>query len=217
MKFLGFLTGANAQEESIARSSSLYSSIAQDKFLTSYYAFNRKDKLCLYSDRIIYSPNVTIFKDDAGTSLTEPYTSNIVTSPAPNAGIVRKRHQDANRLVKETMTERIRRILYIFRANGDDALVLGAFGCGVFRNDPLEVALIFKAEIERTFQYYFRRIIFAILDPQMAHIFQQVFAGTDLATLQAQFSMLQTSKVGNNKEKRGNGRDDKKDHREKRK
>jgi uncharacterized protein (TIGR02452 family) len=58
----GFLRGANAQEESIVRSSSLYSVLTQTRFLTGYYNYNRAGRSGIYSHRIIYSPRVTIFK-----------------------------------------------------------------------------------------------------------------------------------------------------------
>ena len=58
----GFRRGANAQEESLARSSSLYSSLAQTRFFTEYYGYNRRGKTGIYSHRIIYSPKVIVFK-----------------------------------------------------------------------------------------------------------------------------------------------------------
>jgi uncharacterized protein (TIGR02452 family) len=204
-------------EESIARSSSLYSTVSQDKFLSSFYAFNKRDKLCLYSHRIIYSPLVVIFKDDAGHLLSDPYCANIVTSPAPNAGIVSKRHKDAPRMISETLIERIRRILYIFHANGDDTLVLGAFGCGVFRNNPIEVASVFKQELDSDkFKFSFRKVVFAILDPQMASIFQQVFSGVSITSLQTQFGALSTSENDGSRKKR-EGHDKRNNHRQQKK
>jgi uncharacterized protein (TIGR02452 family) len=58
----GFLRGAQAQEESIARSSSLYLALTQALFFNGYYGYNRRGKKGIYSHRMIYSPRVTIFK-----------------------------------------------------------------------------------------------------------------------------------------------------------
>jgi uncharacterized protein (TIGR02452 family) len=58
----GFLGGAQAQEESIARSSSLYLSLTQARIFNGFYDYNRHGEKGIYSHRIIYSPRVTIFK-----------------------------------------------------------------------------------------------------------------------------------------------------------
>ena len=76
------------------------------------------------------------------------------------------------------MRERIERILTAFELNRDENLVLGAFGCGVFRNNPIEVANTFKQLLQSNrFEHSFKRIIFAITNPQMCHVFEQVFNG----------------------------------------
>jgi uncharacterized protein (TIGR02452 family) len=173
----GFMDGSNAQEESLARSSCLYPAISQGKFMESFYSFNRKDKLCAYSNRIIYSPKTVIFRNDGGTLLENPYTVSVVTCPAPNAGVIRNRANDPAKLIVSSLGERIRRILFIHRANGEEYLVLGAFGCGVFKNDPYQVAQLFKLALNtEEFCYSFRKIIFAILDPPMVKAFAQVFS-----------------------------------------
>ncbi|CAF3052336.1 unnamed protein product [Rotaria sp. Silwood2] len=176
----GFLRGSNAQEESLARSSSLYSTLTQTRFFTEYYGYNRRGKSGVYSHRIIYSPRVTIFKDDNGNLLSSPYHVGIVTVPAPNASVVR--HTE---LVKTTMMERIRHLLNVFEANKHDSLVLGAFGCGVFKNDPFDVATMFRQYLESDeFRNSFKRIIFAVFNVDMCQIFKQVFTDTDVSHIQ---------------------------------
>ncbi|WP_259391506.1 TIGR02452 family protein [Paenibacillus sp. 1011MAR3C5] len=81
----GFLTGARAQEESLARASGLYPTIVQMKEMYSHNAWQR---ICLYSDYIIYSPKVPVFRDDSGVLLDKAYPVSIITSPAVNAGVV---------------------------------------------------------------------------------------------------------------------------------
>jgi hypothetical protein len=105
-----------------------------------------------------------------------------VTAPAPNASVIREAE-----LIRNTMTERIKRLLYVFKANKHDSLVLGAFGCGVFKNSPLDVAITFRQHLESDqFKNSFKRIIFAVLDAGMYQVFERVFAATDLNQIQEQ-------------------------------
>jgi len=87
------------------------------------------------------------------------------------------------------MTERIKNLLYVFKTNNHDSLVLGAFGCGVFKNNPLEVAITFRQHLQsKEFKNFFTRIIFAVLNPDMCHVFEQVFSATDLNHIQQQLA-----------------------------
>lgn len=86
------------------------------------------------------------------------------------------------------MRERIERILTAFQVNQDENLVLGAFGCGVFKNNPVDVAQTFKELLSNKFQYSFKRILFAITNPEMIQIFQQVFDGNNINQIDEQTS-----------------------------
>ncbi len=122
----------------------------------------------------------SLLQDDNGKLLSSPYRVGIVTSPAPNASVARDQQA-----IAEAMTERIKRILCVFKANKHDSLVLGAFGCGVFKNNPLEVAITFRRYLEsEMFNDAFKRIIFAVLNPEMCQVFEKVFAATDLNHIQ---------------------------------
>lgn len=97
-----------------------------------------------------------------------------MTSAAPNAGVARDEQASQNE-----MNERVQRVLSVFEIHQHKTLVLGAFGCGVFRNDPAQVATIFRQHLQSDqFKNSFKRIIFAISDPRMCDIFQKVFSGT---------------------------------------
>ncbi|CAF1431635.1 unnamed protein product [Adineta steineri] len=182
----GFLKGSQAQEESIARSSSLYLAETQSRFMNGYYDYNRHGPRGIYSHRMIYSPRVTVFKDDNGKLLSSPYHVAIVTAPAPNAGVIKNAKEARN-----VMTERVKHVLNVFKTNKHDTLVLGAYGCGVFKNDPLDVALIFRQHLEsKEFQHSFKRIIFAILNEEMYQIFEQVFGANDLNIIHEQIATL---------------------------
>jgi uncharacterized protein (TIGR02452 family) len=156
----GFLSGARAQEESLARASGLYACIAPQREM---YDFNRACGTCLYSDYMIHSPRVPVFRDDDGLLLEEPYLASFLTAPAVNAGAVR---EDEVRLIEPTMRRRAEKVLGVARHHSHRALVLGAWGCGVFRNDPVMVADHFAGLLGPggAFHSLFEQVVFAVLD-----------------------------------------------------
>jgi uncharacterized protein (TIGR02452 family) len=156
----GFLSGSQAQEESLARASGLYASLSR---MTDYYEANRWSKSCLYTDHMIYSPLVPVFRDDADRLLDEPWTASMITVPAVNAGVVRSREPEN---VARIMNHRIECVLALAAHYGHDALVLGAWGCGVFQNDPREVAELFASHLLGQGRYAraFVEVVFAVLD-----------------------------------------------------
>ncbi|MDF2936415.1 MAG: hypothetical protein K0Q90_1788 [Paenibacillaceae bacterium] len=169
----GFLGGSQAQEESLARSSALYPSISQ---MEEMYRHNRNLKTCLYSDHMIYSPKVPVFREDRGGLLERPYVVSMITAPAVNAGVVREREPEHVERIAPVMLERTRFILSVAAHHGEKAIVLGAFGCGVFRNIPSEVAGWFKQVlVDEGYGSLFDRIVFAILDKSAGQKTLQVF------------------------------------------
>jgi len=173
----GFLKGSQAQEESLARSSGLYPCIAQ---MEDMYRYNRNLPTCLYSDYMIYSPDVPVFKNDRGERLAQSYAVSFLTAPAVNAGVVRERQPELEARIHAVMLERIRKLLAVIWQQGADSLVLGAYGCGVFRNRPADVAGYFRQVLhDERFGVLFRQIVFAVYDksPQQATLraFEQVF------------------------------------------
>ncbi|TQM68251.1 uncharacterized protein (TIGR02452 family) [Actinomadura hallensis] len=157
----GFLNGAHAQEEGLARSSGLYESLCSAR---EYYDFHRGRRDPLYSDHMIYSPDVPVFRDDAGRLLEEPYEVAFLTSAAPNRGAIRDAGEAAR--VGDVLRLRARKLLAVALEHGHRRLVLGAWGCGVFRNDPAEVAGVF-AELLRPggpFAGRFEHVVFAVWD-----------------------------------------------------
>lgn len=155
----GFLGGAQAQEESIARSSGLYPC---QLGATAYYEANRHTKSCFYTDYMIYSPCVPIIKRDDGTAVDGLMTAAIITAPAVNTGVVKQR--EANRLheIEIVMKRRMEKVLAIALAHGHKTIILGAWGCGVFQNDPTEIAKYFKQVIDARFKHDFEKIVFAV-------------------------------------------------------
>jgi uncharacterized protein (TIGR02452 family) len=156
----GFLGGARAQEESLARSSGLYPCIAQ---MQGMYEANKRFGSCLYTDHMIYSPKVPVFRDDAGNLLDQPYAIAFLTAPAVNAGAV-KEHEQA--LIEPTMFARMEKLLSIAVVQRHHTLVLGAWGCGVFKNDTTRVAQAFRRHLveAETFRGAFKKVVFAVTD-----------------------------------------------------
>ena len=158
----GFLNGSEAQEESLSRSSALYASLQQ---VPSFYEEHRRSSSLLYSDAVIVSPGCPIVRDDEGTLRESPLLATFLTSAAPNAGAMRDDRAGERGAIGETFSRRIGCVLGAALDAGVDSLVLGAWGCGVFRNDPAEVARHFADWlIRRGAARHFRRVRFSILD-----------------------------------------------------
>ncbi|EJT98159.1 hypothetical protein DACRYDRAFT_83903 [Dacryopinax primogenitus] len=163
----GFLNGAEAQEESLARSSALYESLMSPQGQKFYELHKSVRTDGFYTHAMIYSPGVVVFRDDDGVTI-EPYTVDMVTSPAVNAGVVRQKLdlEEVERLIEREMTERMARILWLFRAKGCRHLVLGSFGTGVFQNNISMVASTWAELLalpHSKFFAVFERVEFAVL------------------------------------------------------
>ena len=159
----GFLKGSQAQEESLARASGLYPCIAQ---MQAMYETNRQFRSCLYTDNMIYSPGVPVFRDDRDQLLEAPYLVSFVTAPAVNAGVVRRRKRENVARIEDVMRERMEKVLSLAVIHHHETLVLGAWGCGVFRNNPRDVARWFGDHLTGNglFTRSFKKVVFAVLD-----------------------------------------------------
>ncbi|MFE6227843.1 TIGR02452 family protein [Streptomyces sp. NPDC057854] len=159
----GYLNGAQAQEEALCRSSALHATLLR---APAYYAHHRAERDAFYTDRVIHSPRVPVFRDDRGALLADPFTVGFLTSPAPNAGVVRRRNPELAHRLPAALASRAERVLETAAAEGYRRLVLGAWGCGVFQNDPAEVAGAFKALLtgDGRFAGHFDETVFAVLD-----------------------------------------------------
>ncbi len=159
----GFINGAKAQEEDVTRCSGLYPCLLTQP---AYYEVNRKQKSLLYTDHIIYSPNVPFFRTQSRSLLDYYFLASVITAPAPNAGEYLRRNPDGQANLKETFWRRAKMVLTVARDNNHRTLVLGAWGCGVFRNDPHFVADVFATWLASPeFHGCFERVVFAVYDP----------------------------------------------------
>ncbi|MFT3699057.1 MAG: RNA 2'-phosphotransferase [Kofleriaceae bacterium] len=167
----GFLGGAQAQEESLARASALYPCLVTQM---SHYERNRANKSMLYLDLAIWSPHVPFFRDDDGGWLPAPVLASVITSAAPNAGALNR--GETIEQVRATLERRCELVFSIAAEHGVDAFVLGAWGAGVFKNDPWMVAQIMKALLAGTYKGAFAKVVFAVINP--AHENHRAFAET---------------------------------------
>lgn len=140
--------GVFTQEGCLCRCSNLYESLTMDSCVNFYYKYNRKTKTNPINE-LIYSKNVMFFKDNNYLDLDRNIFVDIITCPAP---------------IKCRDSEKIRRkidfILYVAAQNKIDTLILGAWGCGAFLNNPYLIASIFKEELSH--YKMFSNVIFAI-------------------------------------------------------
>lgn len=157
----GFINGAKAQEEDLARCSALYvTQLLQPDF----YNANRESEDLAYTDHIIFSPSVPFFRDRRLNLIDEPYLVSVITAPAPNAGEMLRRDPDEGPRIESTLDRRAQIVLAAAARNAERHLVLGAWGCGVFRNSPAQVARLFKKHLDAGWATAFDSVTFAILD-----------------------------------------------------
>jgi uncharacterized protein (TIGR02452 family) len=150
----GVLRGARAQEEVLCRSSALLLTLDGDPM----YAAHRRGPPYESSDWVILSPDVPVFRRDHGRSLPKPWLTSFVSCAAPYAPRIGQPRSG------DLLERRIRRLLGVACAFAFDTLVLGAWGCGAFANDPARTARDFGAALETEFTGAFREVVFAIAD-----------------------------------------------------
>ncbi len=150
----GVIYGAIAQEEDICRTTNLYHTLKQE-----YYPIR--------SDEIIISKNVKVIKNSSYKDIKPLNIDYILTKDALIAD------GKFNKFTYEEAERRIELIIKTAHALKIDILILGAFGCGVFKNPPEDVAYLFKKSLER---YSFKKVIFAILEKntELNDIFQNI-------------------------------------------
>ncbi|MEY9996371.1 uncharacterized protein (TIGR02452 family) [Streptomyces sp. V4I8] len=176
----GYLNGAQAQEEALCRASALYACLLAAR---AFYDHHRAHRDPFYTDRVIHSPGVPVFRDDRGRPLDEPYTAGFLTAAAPNAGVIRRTAPQRTAELPHALTVRAERVLETAAAHGYRRLVLGAWGCGVFQNDPAQVAGAFRGLLGPggRFADAFEHVVFGILertpDGQARAAFAQAFPG----------------------------------------
>ena len=170
----GVKTGSSAQEESLCRCSTLYPTLNQNWLWQCYYQKNRDAQNNLHTDACIYSPGVVICKNDDSfperMDESDWATVDVISCAAPN---LRRRPGNVHspeygRTVSisddglyQLHLKRAKHIMHIAASNGVDAMILGAFGCGAFANDPIIVSRAYRDAIA-DYKQFFHVIEFAV-------------------------------------------------------
>ncbi len=171
----GVTRGANAQEECLCRCSGLYFALNTPEMWDEFYMPHRNAHDPIHNDDIIYTPDVTVFKTDTAAPKLMPesdwYDVNVITCAAPNLrgvpgniynpgdGISSVKVSDEQ--LQAIHEKRLRRILDVALMEGNEVVILGAFGCGAFMNNPEVVARAAKNVIEE-YRHGFKIIEFAV-------------------------------------------------------
>ena len=136
----GVRKGAVAQEEDLFRKSNYSQTLDVNLLPVGTYP--------LKGLAMVHSPNVTVVKGREYHDLQDPFAVTFVACPA-----VRKPSIDENGYCDHAeeylMAQRIERIYKLAYTYGHDSLVLGAFGCGAFRNPPTHIAKVFWSVIDQ--------------------------------------------------------------------
>lgn len=164
-----FINGSKAQEECLCHASYLYNVLSQ--FVLNFYDWNNRHKnKALYLNRALYSPDI-LFR--YGEVL---FNCDVITCAAPNKSAAQKYQNVSDEENTKVLKSRIKFVLDIAKDNEVNTLILGAYGCGVFGQNAMEVASIFKEYLFSTYKC-FERVIFAIPDGRDGNLdcFKEVF------------------------------------------
>lgn len=167
----GFLAGALAQEECLCRESGLYACLKRKPM---FYNTNIMCDDPYYTDGIIYSPKVPFFRDSNNLLMEEPYFLSVISAPAPN--LSGSKPEGLSHLLKGIIRERSLKILEVAEAHGHQNIVLGAWGCGAFGNDPKMIADAFALALEKV--PTFEHVCFAVYDTREPPVLYEAFKKT---------------------------------------
>lgn len=150
-----FINGSSAQEECLCHASFLYNVLL--RFTKTFYEPNnlRLNK-ALYNDNLLYSKDIRFFLNKSSV------LCDVITCAAPNAGAARKYARVSESEINNALLSRCDSVLYAAYKNNVKTLILGAFGCGVFCNNPNTVAKIFKKLLSDKYNGAFDEVVFAI-------------------------------------------------------
>jgi uncharacterized protein (TIGR02452 family) len=122
----------------------------------------------------MYSPKVPFFRNEQHLFLDKPFELSIITAPAPNLNVAQEIDKSA---VNKILVNRMDKILQVAQSHGHKNIVLGAWGCGAFGNDPADVAELFKSAL--IVLPAFEHVTFAVYDtrepPVVYETFKQIF------------------------------------------
>lgn len=141
----------------------MYACLTSNTF-PDYYQYHRELRNHFYSDRLIYTEGVTVFKDDCDVpnmlDKKDWFQVDVITCAAP---YIAKRKYTNKTALKALFKSRIQNVFEVAIAHDIEVLILGAFGCGAFKNPPEVVGKAFHEVIEENrYAEQFEKIVFAI-------------------------------------------------------
>ena len=152
-----FLQGSSAQEEMLCHESNLYNILSNDYFVENFYTPNRKRlNNGMYADNAIYIPDVVFVRG------TNQVKCDIITCAAPNTTTAKRYNRVSDEDIFRYLDSRISTVLYVAALMNVEILILGAFGCGVFGNNPTDVASIFLKYLTTELDGTFDSVYFAV-------------------------------------------------------
>ena len=124
----------------------------------------------MYQNHAFYTPDVRFFKDNTSR------LCDVITCAAPNFSAAHRYCAVTKEENSRILRSRISFVLNVMAAQNVSCPILGAYGCGVFGQDPTEVAQIFKEELTSG-AYLFEHAVFAIIpsDVKTLDAFKRVF------------------------------------------
>jgi uncharacterized protein (TIGR02452 family) len=142
----GVRRGAQAQEECLFRCSNLGDAIPSTNYP-------------LDIDEGLYTRDAYFFRDFY-YGFIDTFQVDVMTVPAFNLG---EQEVDMN-FYEQTTKDKIILMLGMAMENKAENLVLGAWGCGVFKNDPKTMARLFNEVLTEKFDGVFKNVVFAIIN-----------------------------------------------------
>lgn len=165
-----FIEGSSAQEESLCHESFLYNVLSHFQF---YYSTNCKAKnKALYKNRALYSKDVFFIKEG------ETKKCDVITCAAPNLTAAREYCNVSDKANTKELTSRCDYVLDVLAEQKAETIILGAYGCGVFGQNPDEVANIFNHLLSNKYKGVFKKVLFAIPNGANGNLtaFKKIFA-----------------------------------------
>ena len=153
-----YLQGAQTQEEALCRSiPGLYPSLCA----SNCYPYNSYETF-------MWSPKMWFQRDATNEYkfLKHPIPVSVISSAAPDLS--------SNEVYKDKEMKQLIEALLLcpFLLGGCNVLILGCFGTGAFKNDPVVIAKAFAHGLQK-YKCLYKRIVFAIPESKKLTIFQK--------------------------------------------
>jgi uncharacterized protein (TIGR02452 family) len=147
----GVRKGCEAQEEHLFRVTTLFKTLDRATF----YPFEPPN--------VLYSPNVWVVKDKEYNPLDKPFSAGCISAAMPRHPTISVHDNYAHEKDYLAAKRTIDHVFHVAYVNGYDTLVLGAMGCGAYRNPQMSVIELFN-ECLAKYNKCFKTIVFAVYD-----------------------------------------------------